>query len=102
MNPDIKVDGFPSSIHRYNTSRDFNARLAQSRTEAETAAFGYPARALVFKLRVRKSDLWLSATCAVVTASDGLALPSRGGDFRSRSIDDTEEIFWGTPGTAQP
>src|SRR5712691_12418799 len=75
---------------------------SQSRTEAETAAFGYPARALIFKLRVRKSDLWLSATCAVVTASDGLALPSRGGDFRSRSIDDTEEIFWGTPGTAQP
>jgi hypothetical protein len=75
---------------------------SQSRTEAETAAFGYPARALVFKQRVRKSDLWLSATCAVVTASDGLALPSRGGDFRSRSIDDTEEIFWGTPKTAQP
>ncbi len=77
MNPDIKVDGFPSSIHRYNTSRDFNARLAIQ-------------------------NGWLSATCAVVTASDGLALPSRGGDFRSRSIDDTEEIFWGTPGTAQP
>src|SRR5258706_12654280 len=48
---------------------------SQSRTEAETAAFGYPARALVFKQRVRKSDLWLSATCAVVTASDGLARP---------------------------
>src|SRR5712691_12740696 len=75
---------------------------SQSRTEAETAAFGYPARALVFKLRVRKSDLWLSATCAVVTASDGLALPSRGGDFRSRSIDDTEEIFWGTPEPPSP
>src|SRR5260370_23551302 len=70
---------------------------SQSRTEAETAAFGYPARALVFKQRVRKSDLWLSATCAVVTASDGLALPSRGGDFRSRSIDDGGD-FLGNPG----
>src|SRR5260370_21950512 len=66
---------------------------SQSRTEAETAAFGYPARALVFKQRVRKSDLWLSATCAVVTASDGLALPSRGGDFSSPSIDDGGGFF---------
>jgi len=35
INPDAKVDGFPSSIHRYHTSRDFNARPSQSRTEAE-------------------------------------------------------------------
>src|SRR5258707_9977033 len=68
---------------------------SQSRTEAETAAFGYPARALVFKQRVRKSDLWLSATCAVVTASDGLALPSRGGGFSFPSLYGKEEgVFW--------
>src|SRR6266478_6436572 len=75
---------------------------SQSRTEAETAAFGYPARALVFKLRVRKSDLWLSATCAVVTASDGLTLPSRGGHFRSRSPAITAEIIPRSAGAARP
>jgi hypothetical protein len=40
-------------------------------------------RALVFEQRV-ELDLWLSATCAVVsTASDGLTLLDRASDIRS-------------------
>ena len=40
-------------------------------------------RALVFEQRV-ELDLWLSATCAVVsTASDGLILLNRASDIRS-------------------
>jgi hypothetical protein len=45
-----KVEGFPSTA-----ATRAAISMHGSRTEAETAAFGYPARALVFKQRVRKS-----------------------------------------------
>jgi hypothetical protein len=39
-------------------------------------------------------DFWLSAIWPSLTASDGLALPSRGGDFRSRSSGERRRSFW--------
>ena len=67
--------------------------------EVETAAFGYLSRAPVFEQRVLRP---LAIRDMRRRNGERRSLPSRGGDFRSRSIDDTEEIFWGTPGTAQP
>jgi hypothetical protein len=39
-------------------------------------------------------DFWLSAIWPSLAASDGLALPSRGGDFRSRSSGERRRSFW--------
>ena len=44
----------PTSIRLYDTSRAFQCTVSESEMEAETAAFGYLARALIFEQRVRK------------------------------------------------
>ena len=51
--------------------------------EAETVAFGYPARALVLVQRVRNRTFGYPRHAPSLTASDGLALLHRGWDFRS-------------------
>jgi hypothetical protein len=55
--PDTKLDCFP----------------LQDQTEAETVAFGYRARALVFEQRVRR-PLAIRDMRRFVTAGDGLAI----------------------------
>jgi hypothetical protein len=74
---------------------------SQSKTEAETAAFGYRARALAFEQRVRKRTFGYPRYAPSLTASDGLALSSRGGAFRSRPLTARRSCFFGTSGTAQ-
>jgi hypothetical protein len=69
LNPNTNIDGVPKFTQRCNA--DAWCTVA---TEAETAAFGYLSRALVLNSGSYGEDLWLSATCAVVTASDGLTL----------------------------
>jgi hypothetical protein len=54
--------------------------------EAETVAFGYPARALVFEQRVRKRTFGYPRHAPLLTAGDGLALLNRAGDFRSDRV----------------
>ena len=51
--------------------------------EAETVAFGYPARALVFEQRVRR-PLAICDMRRLATAGDGLAHQFPREDFRSR------------------
>ena len=51
--------------------------------EAETVAFGYPARALVLDQRVRNRTFGYPRHAPSLTASDGLALLNRAWDFRS-------------------
>jgi hypothetical protein len=55
----------------------------QDQTKAETVAFGYRARALVFEQRVRR-PLAIRDMRRFVTAGDGLAYQFLGADFRSR------------------
>jgi hypothetical protein len=50
--------------------------------EAETVAFGYPSRALVFEQRVEQT-FGYPRHAPLLTASDGLALLNRACDFRS-------------------
>jgi hypothetical protein len=73
---------------------------SQSKTEAETAAFGYPARALIFEQRVRKGTFGYPRHAPSLTASDGLVLSSRGGDFRSRLLPGTNVFLGGNLGNA--
>ena len=95
INPDTKVDGFPTSAP--TRTAHFNARLAGSN---ETAAFGYLRERLVGTAGPK--DLWLSATCAVLDGERRSRTPKvAAGDFRSRSIDGTAEMFFRNPGTAQ-
>ena len=63
--------------------------------EAETVAFGYPARALVLEQRVRKRTFGYPRHAPSLTASDGLALLSRAWDFRSDLVR-VAEIFFET------
>ena len=79
---DTKVDSFPSSS-------------LQDQTEAETVAFGYPSRALVFEQRVRR-PLAIRDMRRFVTAGDGLADQFRGEDFRSR-LENGRSGFFGEP-----
>jgi hypothetical protein len=51
--------------------------------EAETVAFGYPARALVLIQRVRNRTFGYPRHAPSLTASDGLAPLNRAWDFRS-------------------
>ena len=53
---DTDVDGF-HFIRLYDTSRASSCTVSDSKVEAETVAFGYPARALVFEQRVRNRPL---------------------------------------------
>jgi hypothetical protein len=53
---DTDVDGFPLPSASVTRTAHFNARLAIP-DGAETVAFGYPARALVFEQRVRTEPL---------------------------------------------
>jgi hypothetical protein len=53
---DTDVDGFPLPSASVTRTAHFNARLAIP-DGAETVAFGYPARALVFEQRVRMEPL---------------------------------------------
>jgi hypothetical protein len=53
-------------------------------TEAETVAFGYRARALVFEQRVRRTFGYPRHAPFRLTAGDGLAHQVPGEDFRSR------------------
>ena len=53
------------------------------RSEAETVAFGYPARALALVQRVRNGTFGYPRQAPSLTASDGLALLNRAWDFRS-------------------
>ena len=63
--------------------------------EAETVAFGYPARALVLEQRVRKRTFGYPRHAPSLTASDGLAGLSRAWDFRSDLVH-VAEIFFET------
>jgi hypothetical protein len=54
--------------------------------EAETVAYGYPARALVLDQRVRNRTFGYPRHAPSLTASDGLALLNRAWDFRSDSL----------------
>jgi hypothetical protein len=68
--------------------------------EAETVAFGYPARALVFEQRVRNRTFGYPRHAPSLTASDGLAFLNRAGDFRSDLVR-VAEIFLRNRGTAE-
>jgi hypothetical protein len=68
-NPDTKLDCFPLQNH----------------TDAETVAFGYRARALVFEQRVRRTFGYPRHAPFRLTAGDGLAHQFRCAAFRSRS-----------------
>jgi hypothetical protein len=61
--------------------------------EAETVAFGYPARALVFEQRVEIGPLAIRDMRRRLTASDGLALLNRALDFRSDLVRMAEMFF---------
>ena len=61
--------------------------------EAETVAFGYPARALVLVQRVRNRTFGYPRHAPSLTASDGLALLNRAWDFRS-DFARTAEMFF--------
>ena len=60
---------------------------------AETVAFGYPARALVFEQRVDIGPLAIRDMRRRLTASDGLALLNRALDFRSDLVRMAEMFF---------
>ena len=53
---DTDVDGF-HFIRLYDPSRASSCTVSDSKVEAETVAFGYPARALVFEQRVELGPL---------------------------------------------
>jgi hypothetical protein len=63
--------------------------------EAETVAFGYPARAFVFEQRVRNRTFGYPRQAPSLTASDGLALLNRAWDFPS-DLFRVAEIFFET------
>jgi hypothetical protein len=61
--------------------------------EAETVAFGYPARALALVQRVRNGTFGYPRQAPSLTASDGLDLLSHAWDFRSDFVR-MAEILW--------
>jgi hypothetical protein len=69
LNPNTNIDGVPKFTQRCNA--DAWCTVA---TEAETAALALSRERLILNSGSYGEDLWLSATCAVVTASDGLTL----------------------------
>jgi hypothetical protein len=84
---DTDVDGFPFPF-------------ASTHEQAETVAFGYPARALVFEQRVEIGPLAIRDMRRRLTASDGLAFLNRALDFRSDLVR-MAEMFFRSRGTAE-
>jgi hypothetical protein len=95
LNPNTNIDGVPSLPSAATRMR--GAPLRQRPRPPPLAIFR---ERLFLNSGSYGEDLWLSATCAVVTASDGLTLQSRGGDFRSRSLANTADMFLRNRGTA--
>jgi hypothetical protein len=79
---DADIDGFPFPSASTTRAAHVNSRFA-AKMEAETVAFGYHARALVFVQRVRNRTFGYPRHAPSLTASDGLALLNRVWDFRS-------------------
>ena len=70
---DTDVDGF-HFIRLYDPSRASSCTVSDSKVEAETVAFGYPARALVFEQRVELGTFGYPRHAPSLTAGDGLVL----------------------------
>src|SRR5258708_14273816 len=84
MKPDTKVDRFPTSIHRYNTSRAFQC-TAPVQNGGRDRRLWLSCASACFLTAGPKKDLWLSAICAVVN-----------GERRSRALKSRRGIFFPT------
>src|SRR5258708_10612153 len=102
MKPDTKVDRFPTSIHRYNTSRAFQC-TAPVQNGGRDRRLWLSCASACFLTAGPKKDLWLSAICAVVNGERrSRALKSRRGFLFPPLYATAALVFLGPPETPPP
>src|SRR5258705_13781105 len=86
----------PTSIRLYDTSRAFQCTVSDPRWRPRPSPLAILRERLFSNSGSRNRTFGYPRHAPSLTASDGLALSSRGGDFRSRLLPGTN-VFLGEP-----